>query len=110
MTNEELYNKLKPIQEARGYYFNPDKELALDVLEQLLALKDSLGYMPCPCRLSSGVREKDADILCPCTYRTEDVKEFGACYCGLYVDKEIADGQKKRRAIPDRRPADKILA
>lgn len=104
---EDIYAKLKPIQEAKGYYFNPDHEITLDILHQLLVMKSRFGYMACPCRLVAGERANDADIICPCVYRTEDVKEFGSCYCGLYVDKYIYEGCKKRKPIPERRPPEK---
>lgn len=109
MTANELREKLEPIQQKKGFYFNNDKALVDDILQQMLELKESLGYMPCPCRLASGVREQDKDIICPCAYRDADVGEFGSCYCGLYVCKDIADGKRERVAIPERRPEDKIV-
>lgn len=107
---EELYERLRPLQEKKGFYFNPDKKMTLSILEELLALKDKYGYMCCPCRLSSGNREKDSDIFCPCAYREDDVAEHGTCYCGLYVDKDCHDGKKPRKVIPERRPIERILA
>lgn len=105
-----MLERLRPLQEAKGFYFNPDQAMALDIMEQLLALKERYGYMCCPCRLSTGEREKDKDISCPCQYRDADVQEHGSCYCGLYVDADIAAGRKERHAIPERRPIGKILA
>ena len=43
------------------------------------------------------------DIICPCDYRDPDLDEYGTCYCSLYVDREILDGKKKTRSIPERR-------
>ena len=62
------------------------------------------GYPSCPCRLASGEKDEDLDIICPCDYRDADVVEFDACYCGLYVSKEAAEGKKKIGKIPERRP------
>lgn len=106
----ELYERLKPLQEKKGYYFNPDMEITLSILEELLFMKNKYGYMCCPCRLSTGNREKDSDIFCPCDYREADVKEHGTCYCGLYVDKGCHDGKYPRKIIPERRPIERILA
>jgi len=36
--------------------------------------------MSCPCRLASGNRDWDRDIICPCIYREEDVRAYGRCY------------------------------
>jgi len=71
---ETLYETLKKAQEPKGYLFNTDKERVYELLDGLIVNKKRYGYMCCPCRLASGDREKDRDILCPCVYREEDVK------------------------------------
>lgn len=109
MTAAELYHTLKKSQEPRGYYFNPDQAKVMDLLAGLLANKERYGYMGCPCRLLWGDREWDRDIICPCVYREPDVKEFGSCYCGLYVSQEWIEGLIPRVSVPERRPAEKIL-
>lgn len=108
-TPEGLYALLRPIQEAKGYYFNSDLEdMTLPLLESLLVNKKRYGYMACPCRLANGKREMDQDIICPCTYREPDVAEFGACYCGLYVSKALADSDGEIPDVPERRPPSNI--
>ena len=109
-TPEDLYAVLRPIQEAKGYYFNVDLEnMTLPLLESLLVNKERYGYMACPCRLANGKRELDQDIICPCIYREPDVLEFGACYCGLYVTKAIAEGGDETPEVPERRPPGNII-
>ena len=85
---EKLYETLKKFQESKGYNFSKDREKTFDLLDGLLINKERYGYMACPCRLASGDRTKDQDIICPCVYREPDVKEFDSCYCNLYVSKE----------------------
>lgn len=80
MTAAELYEALRKIQEPKGYFFNRDREKVLDLLNALVFNRERYGYMCCPCRLSSGNREWDKDIVCPCAYREEDVREYGRCY------------------------------
>lgn len=104
MKAEELYEMLKKVQEPKGYFFNTDKERVFDLLEGLLTNKERYGYMVCPCRLSSGNRDKDKDIICPCVYRKEDVAEFGSCYCNLYVSKEWNEKKIPHEYVPERRP------
>ena len=106
---EKLYEMLSKTQEARGYYFNKDKSMVFELLEGLLTNKERYGYMVCPCRLSSGDREKDRDIMCPCVYREEDVREYGSCYCNLYVSKDWNEGKVPNIFVPERRPADKMF-
>ncbi len=111
MTAAELYEKLRPVQEAKGYYFNRDLEgMTIPLLESLLINKERYGYMVCPCRLASGDREKDRDIICPCVYRDPDVAEYGSCYCGLYVSKDWNEGRIPHVTVPERRPVEKIFA
>jgi ferredoxin-thioredoxin reductase catalytic chain len=103
-----LYDTLKKIQEAKGYYFSNDQAHVYELLSSLLLNKDRYGYMVCPCRLASGDREADKDIICPCVYREPDVKEFGSCYCNLYVSKAWNDGTIAHDYVPERRPPEKM--
>jgi ferredoxin-thioredoxin reductase catalytic subunit len=105
----QLYEMLKKVQEPKGYYFNADMDMTMPLLESLLTNKQRFGYMACPCRLANGDYEADKDILCPCVYREEDVKEYGACFCALYVSKEYNDGTIEKQVVPERRPPEKIL-
>ena len=108
MNKEELYEMLKKAQEPKGYYFSNDKEHVFELLEALLVNKERYGYMCCPCRLASGDREKDKDIICPCVYREPDVKEYGSCYCNLYVSKDWNENKISHGYVPERRSLDKM--
>jgi len=96
-------------QEPQGYFFNADAELVTELLEALLVNRARYGYMSCPCRLASGVRDKDRDIFCPCVYRPPDVMEYGSCYCGLYVSAAFKAGELPKRQVPERRPPEKVI-
>lgn len=104
MEVENLYEMLRKVQEPKGYYFNIDRERTYDLLEALLVNKARYGYMSCPCRLASGEREKDKDIICPCVYRGPDVEEYGSCYCNLYVTPEWNEKKIPHVHVPERRP------
>ena len=108
-TARELFDFMGPVQEKKGFFFNSDKQMVLDLLEQLLATKERYGYMACPCRFANGEYAKDKDIICPCTYRAADVAEYGACYCGLYVSEACIRGEKPLVLVPERRPPENIL-
>jgi ferredoxin-thioredoxin reductase catalytic subunit/glutaredoxin len=100
---ELLFETLKKVQEPKGYYFNNDKERVIQLLEALLVNRDRYGYMACPCRLASGDREKDKDIMCPCVYREPDVEQYGSCYCNLYVSKDWNEEKIPHKYVPERR-------
>jgi len=77
---DRLYEKLKKEAEAGGYHLNPDVEFTRALVKGLLINEKRYGYWACPCRLASGKKEEDLDIVCPCDYRDADVVEFDACY------------------------------
>lgn len=108
-TAKELFTILRPFQEKKGFYFNWDEKMTFALLEQLLVTKERYGYMACPCRFANGEYKKDKDIICPCSYREADVKEFGACYCGLYVCSKLNQNQAACPIVPERRPPENIL-
>jgi ferredoxin-thioredoxin reductase catalytic chain len=107
---QNLYEMLKKAQEPKGYFFNKDKERVFELLEALLVNKERYGYMCCPCRLASGDRDKDKDIICPCVYREPDVKEYGSCYCNLYVSQDWNQGRIPLKYVPERRPTEKLFS
>ena len=100
---DDLYESLKKVNEPKGYYFNGDKEKTFELLRSLLTNKKRYGYMACPCRLASGKKANDRDIICPCFYRTQDVAEYGSCFCTLYVSRDWYTGKIKRKEVPERR-------
>ena len=99
----KFHERLKREAEQSGYYLNPDEEFTRELLQGLLTNEERYGYGACPCRLASGIKEEDIDIICPCDYRDADLNEYGTCYCALYVSKEIHEGKKSVCKIPERR-------
>jgi ferredoxin-thioredoxin reductase catalytic subunit len=83
ITTEEVdktYEKLKKEAEDKGYFLNPDVGFTKELVKGLLLNQKRYGYWNCPCRLASGYREEDLDIICPCDYRDPDVIEYKTCY------------------------------
>jgi ferredoxin-thioredoxin reductase catalytic subunit len=102
---EKLYERLHQEAEASGYHLNPDVAHTKELIKGLLTNEKRYGYWACPCRLASGVKEEDLDIICPCDYRDPDLNEYGTCYCSLYVSRAVLKGGKKVESIPERRPS-----
>jgi ferredoxin-thioredoxin reductase catalytic subunit len=102
---DELYDKLKDEAEAGGYHMNPDEEFTKELVKSLIVNEKRYDYQSCPCRLASGNINDDLDIICPCDYRDQDLNDYGACYCALYVSGAAASGKKIIGSIPERRPA-----
>lgn len=106
-TLDEVRRRAEGDAKTHGYFLNPNSEFLNELLEGLKRNEERYGYPSCPCRLASGKFDFDRDIICPCDYRDPDVEEFGACYCGLYVRKDIFEGKAQILPVPERRPMEK---
>ncbi|MDV2990128.1 MAG: ferredoxin-thioredoxin reductase catalytic domain-containing protein [Dehalogenimonas sp.] len=100
---DQLYQQLNTDAESGGYHLNPDVPFTRSLLEGLLVNADRYGYQACPCRLASGEKAEDLDIICPCDYRDPDISEYGACFCGLYVNTAIKQHKQTLKPVPERR-------
>jgi ferredoxin-thioredoxin reductase catalytic subunit/rubredoxin len=101
---EQLYQRLDSEARASGYNLNPDAQFARDLVQSLLVNEQRYGYWSCPCRLAEGLKEEDVDIICPCDYRDDDLEQYGACFCALYVSAAAVRGEVRIKSIPERRP------
>lgn len=102
---EALYNRLNREAKSTGYHLNPDKNTTKELVKGLLVNEKRYGYWACPCRLATGNKSEDLDIICPCDYRDTDLNEFDTCYCSLYVSQKVINGMKTVSPIPERRPS-----
>jgi ferredoxin-thioredoxin reductase catalytic subunit len=99
------YENLKREIESAGYNLNPDAVLTRGLIHGLLVNEKRYGYRACPCRLASGKKNEDIDIICPCDYRDSDLSKYGTCFCALFVSQAIIKGEKKVKPIPESRPS-----
>lgn len=107
MVNKEtILENMKKNAEENGFFICPDEPLLIDLVDGLAKNEDRYGFGACPCRISSGIKQYDVDIICPCEYRDADVNEFGMCYCGLFVSEEVSSDASKMAPVPERRPVE----
>lgn len=102
---DPLYKRLNEEAEASGYHLNPDVEFTKELVKGLLTNEARYGYWNCPCRLATGIKQEDLDIICPCDYRDPDLNDYDMCYCCLYVTEKVLKGEKRPMPIPERRPS-----
>ena len=107
LTIEKVKARAQADADTFGYYLIPDKELLQGFLEGLKTNEERYGYPTCPCRLATGNIDIDRDIICPCDYRDPDVTQYGACYCRLYVNKDVYEKKQELPSVPERRPMEK---
>ncbi|UCE12525.1 MAG: ferredoxin:thioredoxin reductase [Candidatus Heimdallarchaeota archaeon] len=107
MNKQKSYEDVKEyvtrISIRNGWKLNSDKEQLDDLITGLQANFNRLGYYNCPCRDSQEDHQLDRDIICPCRYAEQDIKDYGYCYCTLYQQLDF-DISRPLRMIPERRP------
>jgi ferredoxin-thioredoxin reductase catalytic subunit len=73
-------------EELEKFKLNSDMERVNLLAEGVLNNEDNHGFKYCPCRLSSGDKEADARLICPCNFKSQKIwKEKGECWCSLFV-------------------------
>ena len=100
--DERVQRRLEALKKdaaAGGYKLNPDEGFVADLAEGLVVNNERYGLEICPCRFVEGTPEENMDIVCPCVYRDDDLADYGACFCALYV----TDGEPTKQ-VPERRP------
>ena len=108
MNQQELLDYLKSFEKSHSFYLHADEEHRNSTIDALLANNEKYGHLACPCRLATGNMEDDEDIICPCVYCKEDVEDFGACYCLLFVKENFKYNFEFFPDIDDIRPSDKV--
>ncbi|MFW5800698.1 MAG: ferredoxin-thioredoxin reductase catalytic domain-containing protein [Spirochaeta sp.] len=101
---QDAHRFVTSVAAKQGWAINPDPDFLQSVEKGLALNYNRYGYFLCPCRDGDGVREADRDIICPCDYNIPDQKEYGHCFCGLFLSKEFAASGKPVQPIPERRP------
>ncbi|MEJ2315188.1 MAG: ferredoxin-thioredoxin reductase catalytic domain-containing protein, partial [Nitrospirota bacterium] len=92
MTPERLYDILDKYARSRGMELNADREFVIEIAAGLLKNQERYGYRSCPCRLATGIIDRDRDIICPCVYMPPDVEEYS-------IDEAFADLTGLRRTF-----------
>ncbi|MFX1375654.1 MAG: ferredoxin-thioredoxin reductase catalytic domain-containing protein [Promethearchaeota archaeon] len=109
-SKEGMNSYVNQVAKKNNWILNQEKRTLSDLIDGLVENKKSLGYQSCPCRLASGVRDLDRDLICPCDYAAQDIKEFFACYCNLYLSSDFYNKSVDYIIVPERRPIEKEKA
>lgn len=81
---QELIDWAKNYASSQGWTVNPDPGKLDVVIRGLLRNKDRFGERYCPCRIRSGDYEKDREIICPCVFHRDEIRDDGQCHCNLF--------------------------
>jgi len=109
-TKEGMGQYITQVAEKNNWILNGDNRPLEDLIDGLVDNKKNLGYQSCPCRLASGKRDLDRDLICPCDYAASDIKDYLACYCNLYLSPDFYKKGINYIVVPERRPIEKEKA
>ncbi len=101
---EDAEQFVHAVARHNGWELNPDSRFLQFLIEGLRDNYNRYGFYMCPCRDSWGDPEEDADIRCPCVYNEPDQRDYGHCYCGLFLTRSFKESGESVNQIPERRP------
>jgi|TARA_B100001971_G_C18093034_1_gene484556 ferredoxin-thioredoxin reductase catalytic subunit len=90
MENKEIQElKIQSDNYAKktGIKLNPNGKIVDRIINGLLKNKQKYGAIYCPCRVVTGDKEKDKEIICPCIFHKKEIELQGQCLCQLFVKK-----------------------
>ena len=82
---EELRKDAEEYARKAEIKLNPDKKIVETVIKGLFKNKQVHGEVYCPCRVVTGDKEKDKEIICPCVFDKREIELDGHCKCFLFV-------------------------
>ncbi len=80
--HSEVLARAKRDAAAHKFPLNPSKKHVDGVIKGLIRNKHQYGEYYCPCKVITGDKKRDADIICMCRVAREKKR----CICGLFVD------------------------
>ncbi|MDR1612702.1 MAG: ferredoxin:thioredoxin reductase [Planctomycetota bacterium] len=91
-----LRTRLEQYVEGQSFQFNRQPGDVDEILGAMVKRRERFGAYYCPCRVVSGDKEKDKNIICPCVYHLDELRKQGTCRCRLFVSRErkTADANK----------------
>ena len=81
---ESLKKSIEEYASKVGIKTNPNSKMVDEVIKGLLMKKKKYGDIICPCRVSTGDKEKDKEITCPCVFHRGEIELQGNCLCKLF--------------------------
>ncbi len=97
---------IKKVCAKNDWILNQDQSTLNELINILVDNIKRYGYPSCACRMADGIKDEDSDIICPCHYAPADVKEFGSCYCDLFMRLDM-NNKKSYTLVPERRYMEK---
>ena len=81
---QALLKKLKAYADSKNFKLNENQKALEGIITALLRNKKFKGDIYCPCRIVTGDKEKDKEIICPCVFHRGEIELQGKCKCTLF--------------------------
>jgi len=82
----KTWQKFVDAQANGEFILNPQKDRVLRLAKGVLENEKNHGLKYCPCRLTTGDKIQDLELVCPCNFKIQKTwKEIGECWCSLFV-------------------------
>ena len=73
------------IADKKGWKLNPNMEEVKVIIDGLNNNKKTKGSFYCPCKVTTGDKQRDAEIICPCKNSQNELNADGFCHCRLFT-------------------------
>lgn len=80
----------------QGYKLNPHRMYLTQLTIWLEENKRLYGRQICPCFEASGDPSLDTQLVCPCSFASEDIATHGTCHCGLFGRGDYTEADFKK--------------
>ena len=79
----EIRERIQAYADSQGFVLNPEIDRLNLVIKGLHNNTVKHGAAYCPCRIRTGNPENDDNIICPCAFHKDEIKQQGFCHCYL---------------------------
>lgn len=73
----------------KNYALNPSWMMSTNLEIWLSEMEATFGKRYCPCFEPSGDAKLDKQMLCPCEFIEDEIKEYGTCHCALFGSADL---------------------
>jgi ferredoxin-thioredoxin reductase catalytic subunit len=73
----------------KNYALNPSWMMSTNLEIWLSEMEATFGKRYCPCFEPSGDAKLDKQMMCPCEFIDDEIKEYGTCHCALFGSADL---------------------
>lgn len=80
---------IKKYTAQKNYALNPSWMMSTNLEIWLSEMEATFGKRYCPCFEPSGDEKLDRQMMCPCEFIEDEIKEYGTCHCALFGSPDL---------------------